>query len=351
MRILVAGGAGMIGSHLCEHLLALGHEVHCLDNLVTGRLANLQTLLPNPAFRFIQHDVTLELPPLPCFDRIYHLASPASPVGYTRFPIETLRANSEGTLRLLGLALQGPRFLYTSTSEIYGDPLQHPQHEDYRGNVSSIGPRSMYDEAKRYGEALTMAFVRSKNVDARLVRIFNTYGPRADRDDGRLVANLVTQALAAQPMTIYGDGKQTRSLCYVSDMIAGLVQTMESPAAQGQVVNLGNPDERTVLEVAHIVRELTASTSEFVFTPPAVADDPQVRCPDIRKAQSLMGWSPTVAIREGLSLTIQYFREAIAAERPALRPGNGAVPHRNGAARDAASPAGARSNGRPATPA
>ena len=302
----------MIGSHLCEQLISTGHEVICVDNLITGRRANLKALLSHPGFHFVQHDVVLELPTFPRLHRVYHLASPASPIGYTRSPIETLRVNSEGTRRLLELAaLHRARLLYTSTSEIYGDPLEHPQTEAYRGNVSCTGPRSMYDEAKRYGEALTMAYVRARHVDARIVRIFNTYGPRADADDGRLVGNLITQALTGRAMTIYGDGTQTRSLCYVSDTVEGLIQAMESARARGEVINLGNPDERTVLECARIVRDLIGSTSEFVFMPPAVGDDPKVRCPDIRKGQALLGWGPTVGIREGLTHTIAHFREVL----------------------------------------
>jgi UDP-glucuronate decarboxylase len=302
----------MIGSHLCEELLSGGHEVICADNLVTGRYENLAGLLENPRFRFLRIDVIERLPPLPRLDRIYHLASPASPPGYTRVPIETLRVNSEGTRRLLELAgANCARFLYTSTSEAYGDPLQHPQREDYRGNVSSTGPRSMYDEAKRFGEALTMTYVRNRQLDGRLVRIFNTYGPRSDPDDGRLVVNLVTQALDRRPMTIYGNGRQTRSLCHVSDMIAGLMKVMESPRARGEVINLGNPDERTVLECAEIIRDLTGSTSPFVFSEPAVGDDPQMRCPDIQKARALLDWNPRIGIREGLLDTIAYFRRLL----------------------------------------
>jgi len=328
MRVLVAGGAGMIGSNLCEQLLSRGHEVFCVDNLVTGRRVNIEALLAQPRFHFVQHDIIHELPAFALMDRIFHLASPASPPGYTRVPIETLRVNSEGTRRLLEMAeLHGARLLYTSTSETYGDPLQHPQSEDYRGNVSCTGPRSMYDEAKRYGEALTMAFVRTRGLDARVVRIFNTYGPRSAPDDGRLVVNLITQALRGQPMTIYGDGSQTRSLCYVSDMVSGLICAMESPRAAGEVVNLGNAEEHTVLEFARMIRELTSSTSGFVFGPPAVGDDPQLRCPDTRKARELLGWEARVGIREGLTQTINYFRKLLDLDgvRPAAQ-----APHQNG---------------------
>jgi dTDP-glucose 4,6-dehydratase/UDP-glucuronate decarboxylase len=302
----------MIGSHLCQDLLSDGHEVICADNLVTGRAENIAQLMGNDRFRFLDIDVIRRIPPLPRLDRIYHLASPASPPGYTRFPIETMRVNSEGTRRLLELAgVNRARFLYASTSEAYGDPLKHPQTEDYRGNVSSTGPRSMYDEAKRFGEALTMTYVRSRQLDGRLVRIFNTYGPRSDPADGRLVANFVTQALANHPMTIYGTGMQTRSLCYVSDLVSGLISVMETPQAKGEVINLGNPDERTVLQLAELIRELAGSTSSFVYTAPAVGDDPQMRCPDIHKAQALLDWSPHVSLREGLLDTIEYFRRVL----------------------------------------
>src|SRR5262245_39947904 len=291
MRVLVAGGAGLIGSHRCGALLRMGHDVVCVDNLSTGRRQNIEPWFAFSGFRFIRHDVIRKMPPLPPIDRIYHLASPASPPAYARLPVETMRANSEGTHRLLGVAAaHQARFLFASTSEVYGDPQQHPQREEYLGNVSSTGPRSVYDEAKRYAEAMTMAFVRSRGLDARVVRIFNTYGPNADPDDGRIVTNLATQALRGRSMTIYGNGRQTRSLCYVSDLITGMMLAMETPQAKGEVINLGNPDEHTIIEFAHLIRELTASGSEFVFTPAAVGDDPQVRRPDVRKAQRLLGW-------------------------------------------------------------
>ena len=312
MRALVAGGAGFIGSHLCERLLRQGHEVLCIDNLLTGRRRNIEPLTDWPGFVFIEHNVIEELPPLPSLDRIYHLASPASPPGYRRHPIVTLRVNSEGTLRLLELASRrGARFLYASTSEAYGDPLEHPQGEEYRGNVSTTGPRSMYDEAKRYGEALTMSYARTEDVDTRIVRIFNTYGPRSDPADGRMVPNFVVQALRGEPVTVYADGSQTRSLCFVSDLIEGLVRAMESEDTRSQVINLGNPEEHTVLEYAHLIRELTNSASDIVFTPPAVGDDPQRRCPSIDKVRKLLGWEPKVSLREGLELTIDYFQDEI----------------------------------------
>lgn len=302
----------MIGSHLCETLVNRGFEVWCLDNLSTGRLENLDALAHEPRFRFVEHDVSRELPVLPAVDRVFHLASPASPVGYTRLPIQTMLANSEGTRRLAELALgHRARFLFTSTSEVYGDPLQHPQREDYRGNVSSIGPRATYDESKRYGEAMTMAFVRSFGLDGRLVRIFNTYGPRADLCDGRVVVNFIAQALRGEPMTLYGDGLQTRSLCYVDDLLEGLIATMESDRARGEVINLGNPHERTVMEIAETIRSLAGSSSPFVFTDFAVGDDPQRRRPNIDKAKALLGWEPRTSLEAGLRIMIGAVRRAL----------------------------------------
>jgi len=319
--ILVAGGAGFIGSNLCQRLLADGHQVICIDNLVTGRPANIEHLVNSPAFAFFENDIIAELPPLPTVDRIYHLASPASPPGYQRYPIETLRVNSEGTGQLLELARKsGARFLFASTSEVYGDPLEHPQREDYRGNVSSTGPRSMYDEAKRYGEALTMAHAGAHSIDIRIVRLFNTYGPCSDPLDGRVVPNFITQALLGAPITVYGDGTQTRSLCFVSDVVEGLVRTMECEDANGQVINLGSPEEHTILEYTEIIRSLTNSSSSIVFTEPAVGDDPQRRRPDITKARQLLGWEPQVPLRDGLAQTIDYFREELRYSGDGLKP-------------------------------
>jgi UDP-glucuronate decarboxylase len=333
---VVAGGAGMIGSSLCETLLRRGYEVICLDNLSTGRLENIQPLLNHPAFHFIRHDVTRELPALPRVDRVFHLASPASPIGYTRLPIETMLANSEGTRRLIGLALRDKaRFLFTSTSEVYGDPLVHPQCETYRGNVSSIGPRATYDESKRYGEAMTMAYVRSYGLSGRIVRIFNTYGPCADVMDGRVVVNFIGQALRGEPMTIYGDGMQTRSLCYVTDLVDGLMAVMESDRTSGEVVNLGNPDEHTVLEIAEIVRRLTSSSSPFIFTEPAVGDDPRVRRPDIGKARGLLGWEPHTPLEDGLRVMIREMQGAL----------NGNGVHANGGHPNGTHPNGVHTNG------
>src|SRR5215217_9430178 len=254
MTSVVAGGAGFVGSHLGERLLAEGQEVVCVDNLVTGRAANVAHLLGNPAFRFIQHDILEPLPAMPPVDRIYHLASPASPPAYQRFPIETLRANSEGTRQLLELARRhGARLLFASTSEVYGDALVHPQPEGYRGNVSTVGPRSMYDEAKRFGEALTTAARKTWGVETRIVRIFNTYGPRMDPDDGRVVSNFVAQALRGEPLTVYGDGSQTRSFQYVEDLIRGMIAMMQTAEGVTGPINFGNPVEFTMLELAEKV--------------------------------------------------------------------------------------------------
>jgi dTDP-glucose 4,6-dehydratase/UDP-glucuronate decarboxylase len=342
LKAVVAGGAGMIGSHLCETLVRRGVEVWCLDNLSTGRLANLDALAHEPRFRFVEYDVSRELPILPAVERVYHLASPASPVGYTRLPIETMLANSEGTRRLAELALgHGGRFLFTSTSEVYGDPLQHPQREDYRGNVSTIGPRSTYDESKRYGEAMTMAFVRSFGLDGRLVRIFNTYGPRADLSDGRVVVNFIAQALRGEPMTLYGDGMQTRSLCYVDDLVEGLIAVMESERARGEVINLGNPEELTVMEIAAAIRRLSGSTSSFVFTGYAVGDDPRRRRPDIGKARALLGWEPSTSLAQGLGAMVEAMRAEIG-QGPETRHAPGET---NGAADPAPRAVGANGNG------
>jgi nucleoside-diphosphate-sugar epimerase len=309
MTTLVAGGAGFIGSHLCERLVHAGESVLCVDNLITGRLDNISALLCHPSFTFFRNDVIEPLPPLAHVDRIYHLASPASPPAYQRYPVETMRANSEGTRQLLELAARnGARFLYASTSEVYGDPLEHPQREEYRGNVSSTGPRSMYDEAKRYGEALTIAYSESRSVDTRIVRIFNTYGPQMDPADGRVVSNFVVQALRGEPLTVYGDGSQTRSFQYVDDLVEGLVRLVDSPC-RGPV-NIGNPAEYTMLQFARLVQELTHSSSPIEFCPLPV-DDPRQRRPDISLARSVLGWEPRVPITVGLERTIAYFRDEL----------------------------------------
>lgn len=305
MRILVTGGAGFIGSHLCDSLLADGHQVVAVDNFVTGRLSNIAHLADHPRFEMVHHDV---VEPLDIeVDQICHLASPASPEGYMRYPIETHLVNSVGTLNLLRLAQRrGVPFLFTSTSEAYGDPLVHPQPETYNGNVNPIGPRSCYDESKRFGESITMEFVRGYGLDARIVRIFNTYGPRNDPNDGRVVPNFIGRALHGRPLPVFGDGTQTRSLCYVSDLVEGIRRAMDAPAARGEVINLGNPDERTVIELARLVLELCDSPSTIEYLP-ARPDDPVRRCPDITKARRLLDWSPSIDLETGLRRTIEYF--------------------------------------------
>ena len=312
MRILVTGGAGFIGSHLCEHLLGQGHEVFCLDNLITGHRHNVAHLTGNPRFHFLEQDVVVPLAKPLAVDAIYHLASPASPPDYLRHPLETALANSQGTHNMLELArAAGARLLFASTSEIYGDPLQHPQREDYWGNVNPIGMRSCYDESKRFGEALTATYVRTFGLDARIVRIFNTYGPHSDPVDGRIVPNFVTQAILGEPITVYGDGQQTRSLCYVSDLVAGLARAMDTPGTAGGVFNLGNPDEHTVLEYAQVIKQKANSPSPIVFKPPISEDEPMRRRPDISRARERLGWEPEVALDEGLALTIVWFRQRL----------------------------------------
>lgn len=321
MRALVTGGGGFIGSHLCRRLLADGFTVVCLDNFASGMRRNIAELIEHPSFQLIEMDVTAA--PLDdnlAADRYYHLASPASPNphtprSYMALPLETALVNSVGMRNVLDLARrEGGRVLFASTSEVYGDPREHPQREEYWGNVSSIGPRSCYDEAKRFGEALCMIYVRSYNVDARLIRIFNTYGPNMDPEDGRMLPNFITQALGNKPITIYGDGQFTRSLCYVQDLVNGMVAIMEStrPDAAGRVYNVGNPEEHTILDYAKMVLELIPSShSEIVYEPP-VPDDPSRRRPDISRAKAELGWQPTVSLREGMHTTIEYFREVTA---------------------------------------
>lgn len=310
MRVVVAGGAGFIGSHLCRRLLHDGHSVVCLDDLSTGRWSNVAGLNGTSGFRFIRHDVTEPL----SFeaDMVFNLASPASPPGYLQRPLETLLVNSRGTNHLLEQARRtGARFLLASTSEVYGDPEEHPQRETYWGNVNPIGDRACYDEGKRFAEALTMTYVRHYNTNGRIVRIFNTYGPNSDPNDGRLVPNFITQALRGEPLTIYGTGEQTRSLCYVSDLVEGLIRAIESDGTRGEVVNLGNPREHTVLEYAERIRALCRSSSTLVRVPVTLGDDPRRRQPDIGKATRLLGWEPRVDLDEGLRLTIDYFREEL----------------------------------------
>ncbi|MGQ9585023.1 MAG: UDP-glucuronic acid decarboxylase family protein [Anaerolineae bacterium] len=309
MRILITGGAGFLGSHLCDRFLAEGYEVVCMDNLVTGNVRNIEHLAGNDRFLFIKHDVTNYIYVGGPLDVVMHFASPASPIDYLKLPIQTLKVGALGTHKALGLALaKGARFVLASTSEVYGDPLVHPQPEEYWGNVNPIGPRGVYDEAKRFAEAMTMAYHRAHGVDTRIARIFNTYGPRMRLDDGRVVPNFIGQALRGEPLTVYGDGSQTRSFCYVSDLIEGLVRLVH--AQETGPVNLGNPDEMTILEFAHRINEMTGNQAGIVFEP-LPQNDPQVRRPDIAKARRVLGWEPKVSFEEGMKETIAWFRTRI----------------------------------------
>ena len=306
MRVLVTGGAGFLGSHLCDRLLREGHEVIAMDNLLTGNERNIAHLQDEKRFRFVRHNVAQYIFVDGPLDAVLHFASPASPIDYLELPIQTLKVGSLGTHNALGLALaKHARFLLASTSEVYGDPLVHPQPETYWGNVNPIGPRGVYDEAKRFAEAITMAYRRSHGVDTRIVRIFNTYGERMRPRDGRVVPALIGQALAGEPMTVFGDGSQTRSFCYVSDLIEGIYRLLQSDL--GDPCNIGNPAELSVLEFARTIRDLTGTKSEIVFRP-LPEDDPKVRQPDITKAKTLLGWEPRVRLEEGLRRTIDYFR-------------------------------------------
>jgi dTDP-glucose 4,6-dehydratase len=315
MRALVTGGAGFLGSHLCDRLIAEGWRVVCVDNLVTGRTSNLTQLKSEPRFEFQQADVCgpFDVGPV---DFVFDLASPASPEDYMRYGIETLKAGSHGTLHALEIARKhGAGFLLASTSECYGDPLEHPQKETYWGHVNPIGPRSVYDEAKRFAEALTMAFHRYHQVNTRIVRIFNTYGPRLQLNDGRVISNFMKQALRGDDLTVYGDGSQTRSFCYVSDEIDGILRLSRSQ--EHLPVNIGNPDEFTMVECAREVLSVTGSKSKITFAP-LPEDDPKQRRPDISKAQRLLGWTPEISLHEGLKLSLAYFEKAVAEERAAL---------------------------------
>ncbi len=304
-RVLVTGGAGFIGSHLCERLLKDGFEVICLDNFFTGRKTNIKHLLRNPFFELVRHDV-IE-PILLEVDQIYNFACPASPIHYQYNPVKTIKTSIMGTLNMLGLAKRvKARILQASTSEVYGNPLVHPQTEDYWGNANPIGPRACYDEGKRCAETLMFDYKRQNGVDARVVRIFNTFGPRMLEDDGRVVSNFIVQALRGRDMTIYGDGSQTRSFCYVDDMVDGIVRMMNMDSIAGPI-NLGNPVEFRVLDLANLIREMTGSDS-IIVQKPLPPDDPAQRRPDITIAKNILGWSPRIALKEGLELTIDYFR-------------------------------------------
>lgn len=318
--VLVAGGAGFIGSHLCKSLLDDNYRVICVDNFLTSDKKNLKNLLRNPKFTFIEHDIIqpiqnaiLRLGSGQNLDYIFHLASPASPnkkstKSYVNYPIETLLANSQGTYNLLELARQfNAKFLYASSSEIYGNPTISPQKEDYFGNVNPNGIRSVYDEGKRFGEAITFSYARKHNLDVRIIRIFNTYGPIMQVDDGRVVSNFINQAIKNRPITVYGKGTQTRSLCYIEDMVLGIKMAMFAPKTKGEVFNLGNPDERSVLDIAKLIKSMTKSASEIVFEDLPI-DDPKTRKPDISHAKGILDWEPKISTEEGLKKTIGYFK-------------------------------------------
>ncbi|HEX8995770.1 MAG TPA: UDP-glucuronic acid decarboxylase family protein [Ktedonobacterales bacterium] len=316
MKVLVAGGAGFIGSHLCARLLREGHTVVCVDNLLTGSERNIAPLRADTRFTFLRRDITEP------FDvdaeAIFQLASPASPVGYWTYPFETIRVNTIGTTNLLDIARKhGARLLNASTSEAYGDPLEHPQREDYFGNVNPTGTRACYDESKRLGETITMEYVRRLGVDARIVRIFNTYGPNSQLNDGRMIPNFITQALAHQPVTIHGTGEQTRSICYVDDLVDGLMRALFTPNTTGQIYNLGNPEEHSIKEWAELIIRLCDSPSQLVFEPKR-EDDPERRRPDISKAHAQLGWQPQVTPEDGLRRTIAWFREQMEREGACL---------------------------------
>lgn len=311
MRILITGGAGFLGSHLCDRFLKENHRVIAMDNLITGNIRNIAHLAGHPDFTFIRHDVTNYIYVDGAIDAILHFASPASPIDYLMYPIQTLKVGALGTHNTLGLALaKEARYLLASTSEIYGDPLEHPQREEYAGNVDAIGPRGVYDEAKRFAEALTMAYHRSHGVDTRIVRIFNTYGPRMRLEDGRVVPNFVAQALRGEPLTIYGDGSQTRSFQFVDDLVEGVYRLLMSDFHEP--VNIGTTHEVSILEFAQIVNELAGSSGGIVYkAEQRIKGDPQTRRPDITRARTVLGWEPRVSLRDGLSLTIDHFRQVL----------------------------------------
>ncbi len=313
MKVLVTGGAGFIGSHLVAFLLSRGNEVTIIDNLITGDRQNIATEIEQPNCQLIEADIaTTDLSDHPTYDYIYHLASPASPVQYQKYALETLRTNAYGTDTVVRYLINSPttRMVLASTSEVYGDPLEHPQKESYWGNVNPVGIRACYDEAKRFAEALSVSALKRHSLDIRIARIFNTYGPQMEVNDGRVISNFVTQALQDKPITVYGDGNQTRSLCYVTDMVQGLYRLVTTDSLAGEIVNLGNPVEMTVQEIAEKVRDATGSASEIISTP-IDADDPRQRQPDISKARSLLSWEPEIPFDEGLEKTINYFRSVL----------------------------------------
>jgi len=326
-RVLVTGGAGFLGSHLCERLLERGHDVLCVDNFYTGSKGNIVHLLNNPFFELHRHDITFPL--FVEVDQIYNMACPASPVHYQNDPVQTTKVCVHGSINMLGLAKRlKARILQASTSEVYGDPTVHPQTEDYRGNVNPIGPRSCYDEGKRCAETLFFDYRRQHKLSIKVARIFNTYGPRMHPNDGRVVSNFIVQALLNKPLTVFGDGSQTRSFCYVDDMVEGLIRLMESPEDVTGPINLGNPDEFTIMELAELVLELTGSRSQIRYEP-LPKDDPVRRRPDITRARQILGWAPTVPLREGLQKTIDYFDNFL--RERGLTDGGAAAEHGNSA--------------------
>lgn len=307
MRVLITGGAGFLGSHLTDRFLSEGHEIVAMDNFITGSPVNLEHLAGNPAFTFIKQDISNFTFVPGNLDAVLHFASPASPIDYLKYPIQTLKVGSLGTHNALGIAkAKRARFLLASTSEVYGDPLVHPQTEDYVGNVDTIGPRGVYDEAKRFAEAITMAYHRTHGVDTRIIRIFNTYGPRMRLDDGRVVPNFVGQALRGEPLTVYGDGMQTRSFCYVSDLVDGIYRLLNSNF--NEPVNIGNPREMSIMAFAKLINEITGNPGGIVIKDDRIQGDPQTRQPDITRAKTILGWEPKVTLEEGLQKTIDYFR-------------------------------------------
>lgn len=317
MKILVAGGGGFLGSHLCDKLIEQGNDVICVDNFITGNKANIEHLHGNPHFQLLEHDVIQPLPDAVKADQVYHLASPASPnkhspKSYHALAFETMQVNTTGTWNLAEFALQNnASFLFASTSEAYGEPLEHPQTEEYRGNVSTTGPRSVYDEAKRFGETITAAFVRSKGLDGRIIRIFNTYGPRMALDDGRVIIEFLAAALQNKPIPIFGDGSQTRSFCYVSDLVQGITKAMNTPNTKREVFNLGNPSEFTILQLAEKVTTLIDTQSQIDFVEKLPENDPLKRRPDITKARTVLGWEPTINLDEGLLKMLEYIKPLI----------------------------------------
>jgi dTDP-glucose 4,6-dehydratase len=309
--VLITGAAGFIGSHLCERFLKEGFQVIGMDNFITGSPNNIAHLFGHPKFKFIHYNVInyiyLEGP----VDLVLHFACPASPVDYLSHPIHTMKVDSLGTLNTLGLAkLKKSRYVFASTSEVYGDPTIHPQPETYWGYVNPVGPRSVYDESKRFSEAMCMAYHREHSIDVRIARIFNTYGPRMRINDGRVIPNFITQALKGEPLTVYGDGKQTRSFCYIDDLVEGIFRLSTEDGLSGQVINLGNPQEVSIIDVAKLILELTGSSSKIVFRS-LPADDPKRRCPDIKKAKELLSWEPKVSLKDGLKITINWFKEIL----------------------------------------